>query len=99
MIYIFAIIGVELFAKRGLNETMYMTTHSNFQTVGNADLVLFKWSTGENIDGMFVEIAGKNLLPGRSPFFPRSAFAGSGSCSPWWKPTYRVLKSNYMSPL
>ena len=58
VLFIFSVVGVELFAKRAVNQQLYITSRSNFQTVPNAMLVLFKWATGENIDGAFNQLAG-----------------------------------------
>lgn len=53
------VVGTELFAKNQLNNNMYLTQHSNFQSVWGAFTIMWKWQTGENWDGMMEQMAGR----------------------------------------
>ena len=79
IMFIFAVIGVELFAVNQLDNSLYLTSHSNFQTVGNAFLVMYKWSTGENWNGMMEQMAGRtagksNCSERKRKYVPRTIF-------------------------
>jgi hypothetical protein len=53
LFFIFAVIGVQLFATTAYNESL--SEHANFRTFGMAIVTLFRFATGENWNGFMYE--------------------------------------------
>jgi len=53
--FIFSAVGVQLFAKTGLNDDV--NSHANFQNIGFSFLTMFRFSTGENWNGYMHSLA------------------------------------------
>jgi len=53
LFFIFAVIGVQLFATTAYNESL--NEHANFRTFGMAIVTLFRFATGENWNGFMYE--------------------------------------------